>query len=170
MSPATFRSESYSDCFGDIPALLLDHYEEIAHYKDIELAPNFEGYKRCEEAGNLRVYTARIDGALVGYAVFFVLPHVHYSGSVYAQGDVFFVVKEHRGKMLGLRLLRFTERELAAEGVQVVSQHSKIKHPEFGELLALEGYEGVDICWQKRLDIEVVHGPHRIRSTAEEPG
>jgi hypothetical protein len=81
---------------GEITPLLQAHWEEIAHYKDIELAPNVEAYAKLEAAGILHCYTARVAGALVGYFVTTVVPSLHYRGSLQAHQDVLFVLPEHR--------------------------------------------------------------------------
>lgn len=143
--------EPASALWGEIEPLLYKHWEEIAHFKDIPLAPNREVYDRLEAAGVLRCFTARLAGALVGYLVATVVPSLHYSGSVQSHQDVLFVLPEHRKSRAGIGLLRFAERQLNAEGVQVLHQHMKVAH-DFGPLLERLGYEWVEKIYVKRLD------------------
>lgn len=130
--------------------LLERHYEEVAHYQDIPLDPDFQAYADVHHVGGLRVFTARKDGALIGYIVFFVRSNPHYRSSVQALQDVLFVLPEHRGAV-GVKLLRFAERELADEGVQVIMQHVKLKNYA-GSIMQHLGYEPVDLLLCKRLD------------------
>lgn len=135
----------------ELQPLLRAHYLEIAHYQDIELKPSKADYAALAEAGALRCYTGRIDAALVAYAVFFVRPNLHYSGSLQAYQDVLYLAPDKRRGLAGVRLIRYAEKCLAQDGVQVVHHHAKLK-TDFGRLLERIGYEPMDAIWVKRLD------------------
>ena len=143
--------ERAQDIFDEAMPLLRAHYREIAHHQDIPLDPDFERYKHLEDLNVLRCYTARDDedGRLLGYAVFIVSPNLHYRKSIQAMQDVLYVRPENRGT--GLRLVRYADECLAADGVQVVTQHIKAAH-NFGAALERMGYELIDLIYQKRLD------------------
>jgi len=76
-----FTEELLSATWDEMAPLMLAHWREIAHYPDIELDPDKEGYALAESAGLVRFYTARADGRLVGYVIFFVRPNMHYRAS-----------------------------------------------------------------------------------------
>jgi GNAT superfamily N-acetyltransferase len=143
--------ERVADVFTEIQPLLRAHYEEIAHFQDIPLDPNFARYCAMDEAGVLRIFTARIHDALVGYAIYAVDYALHYESSLQAIQDVLYLAPEHRNGRLGLRLIEHADVELKAEGVQVVRQHVKAKH-DFGRLLERLGYELEDKLYSRRLD------------------
>lgn len=144
------REIACRDLFVEISPLLETHFQEIARYKDIELDPDFVGYDLMEARGSLRVFTARLeDGRLIGYAIYFVSPNLHYRKSLQAVQDVLFIHPAHRG--CGARLIRDADRELAKEGVQLVYHHVKCAH-DFGPLLERMGYEQVEKIFARRLD------------------
>jgi hypothetical protein len=144
-----FQRERVSDVFEEVLPLLKQHWEEIAHYKDIPLEPDFDLYCKIEEAGALRTYTARgPDGKIVGYCVYFVKPNLHYKSSLQAIQDVIFIDRSHRG--FGKSFIEWCDKALCAEGVQVVYQHIKEKH-NFGPMLERLGYELVDLIYARRL-------------------
>ena len=145
----TFQREELKDCINEARPLLLEHWKEIAHYPDIQLEPDEERYFASEAAGVLRVYTARDDGAIVGYAVFFVNTNAHYKSSLQAMQDIIFIDPKHRGS--GGRFILWCDEQLKAEGVQVVFQHLKSRH-NFGKMLERFGYELMDLIYAKRLD------------------
>lgn len=145
------QAEQVSDLWDEAEPLLQAHYEEIAHYQDIPLYPDKEAYQRLEDQGQLRCYTLRDGGHLVGYVVFIVRRGLHYRTSIQANQDVLFVLPAARYGLAGVRLIKEAERRLAAEGVQVVYHHAKRKN-KVGELLERIGYEPVDGIWAKRLD------------------
>lgn len=146
----TVQLEKASDIIEEIKPLLQLHWREVAHYEDIPLDPDYDTYRRSTA---LRVFTARKDTALVGYAVFAVGRHQHYRTCLQAVQDIVFVDPRDRGGV-GRQLVRAAEEQFRKEGVQVVYQHQKIAHPALGELLRSEGYEPIEVLWAKRLDKE----------------
>lgn len=133
--------------------LIERHWHEIAHYKDIPLDIDVEGYVRAEDAGFVRLYTMRHEGKLIGYALYLVGPNLHYKSSRQAKQDVLFVTPEHRGGFLGSRLVAFADECLQRDGVQVVAQHVKLEHPALGAVLQRNHYEPVEVTWMRRLDL-----------------
>mgnify|MGYP001597203520 CR=1 FL=1 len=157
----TFQRERAVGLWDEIIPLLQAHKEEIAHYPDISLDPDVALYNEVERQGVLRCYTVRLDGELVGYAVFFIRAGLHYRGSLQAVQDVLFLWPNCRCSSIGYRLIQFAEAELKAEGVQVVFHHIKAKgclvsfvFRGLARLLSLLGYELVDLIFAKRLDRE----------------
>lgn len=157
-----FARETLDAVWSEITPLLVKHWQEIAHYKDIALEPDWEQYLKLEELGLLRVYTAREESEeqtergenyttekLRGYAVFLVRHNPHYKSSLQANQDILFVDPEHRG--LGGQFILWCDEQLKAEGVQVVYQHVKAEH-NFGRMLERFGYKLVDLIFARRLD------------------
>jgi GNAT superfamily N-acetyltransferase len=149
-----YSTERVADVRAEIEPLLAKHWQEIAFYPDIALNPRWEAYLSAEQAGALRVYTVRDRGSLIGYAVFFVNLNIHYGDSLQAAQDLIYVDPMYRHGRIGLGLIRFSEKALREEGVQLVMHHSKAdpKHV-FGALLERLGYERVDVIHCKRLDL-----------------
>ena len=146
----TIREERIVDTLEEAKPLLFKHWDEIAHYKDIELNPDYDLYIKTEQAGFNKCYIARDDnGKMIGYAVFFIKHHPHYKQSLMAVQDIIFIDPERRG--VGLFLIRFCDAELKKIGVQVVSHHVKFAH-DFSKGLERMGYEKQDIILTKRLD------------------
>ena len=151
-----FARETVAGIWEEAQPLFAAHWREIAHYPDIPFAPDREMYVQLDESGLLRVFTVRLDGQLAGYNAFFVKPHPHYSGSLQAAQDVLFLHPDCRNAGIGIRFIDWCDGELAAEGVQVVTQHLKAAH-NHGPLLERLGYELMDLIYTRRLD----HGHER---------
>lgn len=145
----TYQAEQYKDCIDEALPLLSMHWEEIAHFKDIKLNPDFEQYATFDSLGMLRVYTARKNNILIGYAVYFVRSNPHYKHSLQAVQDILYIHPQHRG--IGGRLILFADEALKEEGVEVVYQHIKAAH-NVGRLLERLRYELVDLVYAKRLN------------------
>jgi hypothetical protein len=146
----TFAQEPLSaDLWAEAMPLLVAHWAEVAHFKDIPLEPDLAVYRQADVNGAVRVFTARRDSSLVGYALFFVRANPHYASSVQAVQDVLYIAPECRG-VTSYRFIRWCDEQLKAEGVEAVYQHSKAAH-DFGGLLEHQGYELVDYIYAKRL-------------------
>ncbi len=146
-----FAREMLGDAKGDMEPLLVLHWREVAHYQDILLNPDWEFYALMEESDRLRIFTAREEGRLIGYAFFFVGPNRHYKDSIQAVQDVIFLHPEYRGAKLGAKLILYADEQCRAENIQVIYHHIKEAH-NFGPLLVHCGYELVDLIYAKRLD------------------
>jgi GNAT superfamily N-acetyltransferase len=148
-----YKKELFADFFPACLPLIEKHWSEIAHYQDIPLEVDADRYRALEEAGILRIYTARLDGVvLVGYAVMMVNSDAHHKSSRCAVQDALYVHPDFRKQGIGLKLIRFVETVLLGEGVQAVQQHVHVEHPQLGTILRKRGYEVVDFVYLKRLD------------------
>ena len=133
--------------------MLAAHHAETAVFaEEMPLAPNLAAYEKLEQLGMLRVYTARRDGSLIGYSVCYVTTSMHRQ-VVEASEDLLYVAPEHRGKAVGVRLMRFVEAQLAAEGVQVLARRTKAGRPELdlGPMLERMGYAPCETIYVRRL-------------------
>lgn len=159
----TLQREPSHALWPEIMPLLIEHKEEIAHYQDIELDPDIEAYNQCEEMGVLRCYTARLHGELIGYSINFLKPNMHYRQSLQGLQDVLFVAKAHRHGRVGVKLIRYKEEQLQAEGTQVTYEHTKVNdqirlalkclnRTDVGAIMERLGYELVDLIYARRLD------------------
>lgn len=138
-----------------VEELLRAHWAEIAYFPDIPLEPDWDAYADAEARGALRIFTVRVAGELVGYAVYFLKNNPHYKSSLFAAQDILYLAPEHRGARTGAHLILFADTYLRSIGVQVVCQHSKARRDiDIGPLLKRLGYELMDTVWTKRLDRE----------------
>lgn len=149
----TFQTESLSQARPDGEPLLRRHWQEIAHYLDIVYAPRWDVYEVLEKRGDLRIYTARLDSVLIGYCAYAIGYSLHYGASLEASEDVLYLAPEHRKGRIGIKLIRFADELLRADGVQVVSRHVKAVH-DHGSILEHIGYEFVDKIYKRRLDLK----------------
>lgn len=149
----TFQTESLNQARPEGEPLLRRHWQEIAHYQDIVYEPRWDMYQMLEGAGALRIFTARLDGQLIGYSVYAIAPNMHYASSLEASEDVLYLAPEHRKGRVGLKLIRFSDEQLKAAGVQLVKRHVKFAH-DHGPILQRMGYEPIDQIYGKRLDLK----------------
>tara|TARA_A100001201_G_C4014907_1_gene178772 strand:+ start:118 stop:627 length:510 start_codon:yes stop_codon:yes gene_type:complete len=142
------EDESFNDFIQTMSGLFEQHYDEIAHYKQIELSIDIESYRRLARAGFLKIFTAIQSGNVIGYAVFIVKKNMRYSQSLQAVQDVLFIQKDKRG--FGAEFIKYCDERLKEKGVQVVYHHVKAKH-DFSPLLERQGYELIDKVYGREL-------------------
>jgi GNAT superfamily N-acetyltransferase len=146
----TYQRETFDEAYTDALPMLEAHRIEISD-NDVPLDVNVKAYQQSEKLGLLRIYTARNDRGMVGYAAMFIHRGLHNQDNLQAAQDIFYVDPEWRGGMVGTRLLKFVEDQLRREGVQIVYQTVKIKHPMLGQLLERSGYTATETVYQRRL-------------------
>lgn len=147
-----YQQESLATCKTDAIPLLEKHWEEIALHKDkIKLNPDWEAYANLEDAGILKIFTARdTEGKLVGYFVVFVKAHIHYKDHLFAYNDIIFVDQEYRKGFTSVRLMKFAEKCLKADGAEVMVVNTK-RHKPFDSLLVWLGYKHIENLYSKVL-------------------
>jgi hypothetical protein len=148
-SEAQFAVERYAQVIGEIKPILLRHWEEIALLKNkIEFAPDYDKYAALDAGGSLHVSTVRIDGALVGYHVAFLSHHPHYSQSLMALTDIFYVVPEQRRGLMAFRFFQFIEAEMRKLGVVKMIAGTKL-HFDLSPLFDRLGWKATDVMYAK---------------------
>lgn len=146
-----FAREVYSDSLiEEMLPLWRAHYEEIALYKDIALSPLFAVYLHAEKTGALRIFTARSEGRLVGYEVFFIHLHPHYSSALEAVQDILFLSNEMRHGWIGYRFIRWCDDQLDQTGAKVVFRCVSNMH-DYAPLLERAGYRQHDVLYSRRV-------------------
>lgn len=135
---------------GDV--LLYNHWQEVAHYKDIPLEVDWPLYEQVERFGKFRLFTVRNGSEVIGYAAYIVDYSGHYKSSSQARQDVLYLAPAYRNALIGSRLVAYADTMLRAEHVQAVFHHSKVALP-IDALLVRQKYELVERIWAKRLDL-----------------
>jgi GNAT superfamily N-acetyltransferase len=144
-----YKEESYDNVIGEIKPLLDLHYEEIANNKDvIKLNPDYAMYKKLCDAGVMRIITARDDSKLIGYCICLIKYHLHYKDSLTALNDIFYISKDYRKGLIGVKLFIKTEEILKKYGVQRVIMNTKMHH-DVGAIFDRLGYKETERVFTK---------------------
>lgn len=133
----------------ELKPLLLEHWEEIAMYKDkIAFKPDYESYIAMEKVGAVQAVTVRDDYKLIGYYISFIYIHPHYKDNKMAQNDVLFIHPDYRGGTAAYRMFKFAEKELIKIGCSVNTIHMKTQFP-FENLCQKIGMNKQEIIYSK---------------------
>ena len=136
------------DLFKEMFPLLEEHEEEL-NVLNCGLDVDLQMYVKAVAAKQIAIYTARQEGELVGYAVYWIKRHPHYNVLV-ADADVIFLRKDYRVGSTGIKLLRFSEDKLKEKGINVIVQRTK-KHKDLGRLFKFLKYEHAEEVYIKEI-------------------
>lgn len=116
------------------------HFAEADPFPEMEQANGPRMYLAQDFS---RIFTARDDGRLVGYATFIVHKHPHYADSRQAQQDLVFMSPEVSARPFALvRFLKFCHQQLVDEGVDTILHHSTLRH-DMAPILKRLGFEPI---------------------------
>ena len=145
-----FAEEPFTADFVDeVSSLTIRHWVEVGRM-DVKFQPDWHLYTSGSDLGFLKLFTARRDGVLKGYAVFVLRNHPHYSGTTIACQDVLYLDKAERKGMAGARFIKFCEQQLSTMDVAIVQQSTTVNH-DFGSVLERLGYTPTSIIYERRI-------------------
>lgn len=148
---AVIHVERFAEIVDELHALHQAHWLETErHRHQLPLAPNYDAMAARERRGHLLQVTARVAGELVGHVRMYLGLSLH-SQTLWAEEDTLYVAPAHRGALLGLRLLRYTEDALRRLGVREINANSKLVN-NADVLMRRMGYTPVATQFVKFLD------------------
>lgn len=104
-----------------------------------------------EGMGILKTLAARADGVLVGYILHILCPLPHYKTVLAAHDDAFYLKRDHRKGMTGVKMFRAAEEMLKKYGVNRVIYHEKLRAP-MGRVFKYLKYRTIESIWTKDLN------------------
>jgi len=126
-----------------------EHYEEL-NVVDLDLDPDYDAYRRLNEAGMLRCITCRHYDQIIGWIVFVISPHIHYKNCKTAIEDVYFLRKKYRKGRIGIKLFQYAEQVLKCCGVNRIIVSTKVNFDN-SRLFEYLGYTHTDKKFTKML-------------------
>jgi hypothetical protein len=145
-----FQEEKFADAWPEFKSLAEAHWHETEAYRHGQpFNVDVKRYEYFNSIGFYRLYTARVDGKLVGDAGMYVTPSMH-TQVVIATEDTWFLLPEYRKGRNALRFHRFVEEELKKLGVVEINQTAKLSNGA-GRILEYLGYEFVAKQYSKHL-------------------
>ena len=146
------REEQFTpELFKELLPILETHRLELSAYPDMELGVDVDAYYTLQQLNKLLVFVCRDKKSnVIGYTCFVVNTNPHYKEYKYAHQDVFYVVKDARGRKVARELIKVSEEVCKSVNVDVVVHHAKFTNT-FGRFLELNGYTPTETTYHKRL-------------------
>lgn len=137
----------------EILPLFLEHWQETSSYKGLfQLDPAWDRLFAYDLSGLLRVFTARCDSLLVGYAFLFVAPSLNSDAVAFAHVERIYLQPAHRRGWLGVHMVKGAEamaRELKAAVIHTSDKCSEDRG--LGVILRRLGYKPDETVYSKVL-------------------
>ena len=146
----TYHVEKYEDCIPEIRLLIDEHYDELSVTKEYALDPHWEAYSALAKENLLQCTTCRKDGVLIGYMFFILSYNLHYRTMLMATEDLYFLKKEERKGLVGIKLFKFTEKHLKSLNVNRVIVSTKV-HLDNSRLFEYLKYKFIEKTYSKLL-------------------
>jgi GNAT superfamily N-acetyltransferase len=149
----TFAIERFSDVYGELKPLLVEHYAEISTHKDhgVPLEPIEDAYRAREVDGSLLMVIGREAGKIVAYFVCFIAPGLHYRSCLTCSPDIFYVERTKRGKQIAVQMFSFVKAELKRRGVKRWAVGCKVEH-DASVLFEYLGFKPVEKTYEMWLE------------------
>lgn len=146
-----FQQEFLSTAKAEGQALMENHFSELRPGQwgfDFD----WDTYHKYEELGVLKVFTARDSGKLVGYLSVLLVPDLHSKGSLIAREDGLFLSKPYRKGLTAVKFIRFVEKCLTEDGLQVFLITGTEENP-IDSIMKRMGYNHIESVFSKRLSV-----------------
>jgi L-amino acid N-acyltransferase YncA len=151
MGLISIQVEPWQRCREQVMVWWPQHWAEVALDKaSVPLDPDVAAYDEHARAGRLHVVTVREDGAVVGYHLTIVTPHLHYKSTLCGFVDIYWLRPECRRGMIGVNLFREVERSLKTRGVRKVYSGTK-RHLDAGLLFEHLGWTEAERLFSKHI-------------------
>lgn len=144
----TFCKERLAPVLREIlPLIRRDWEENGVDHESTPLVLDYDRYLNYDLVGILQLVTARANGALIGFVMAYVHPHIDHAETVWAQLTWYWVYPEYRGTGIGQGMVEAMLGYLARGGVKVVEASEKLRarHGLFEKL----GFAPVDTVYRR---------------------
>lgn len=144
--------EHYSPAFwAELAPLIERNWAESESYEPaIPVDPDVERYRKLDAAGALQCLTARLDGLLVGYAVFMVAYSIHHRTLLCAHGDAVYMLPQLGRYDAVVALIDEAEARLSEMGVKRLAWWCE-PQSKLARILASLGYKPDEVLMEKVL-------------------
>lgn len=150
MGVVLFQREPIGSLWPELLPLATAHWREVRWDLDSEANPDQAKLAAADDAGVYRIFTARQDGELIGYAAYWIAHHTQNSTSLEADADAIYLRPDRRIGRTGTDLIKYADEALRAMGVRMVYQHVRGAR-DFGPVLERLGYEPIETVYARKL-------------------
>jgi len=151
VSQVNYQQEFLDSVKDEALVLIEDHFSEVYPAREVyDLEMDWDTYRKLEDLGMLKIFTARDGNTLVGYLWVIVSPNIHSKGNYTACDDGLFVANSYRGRSVAVKLIKFVETCLREDGFKTFHLVGTAEKP-IDSLVERMGYNKIETKFQKVL-------------------
>lgn len=145
----TYQVERWNDVVCELYPFAELHWNEIAlDHNTVPLCMDWARYYKMDNDNSLHTVTVRDNGIVIGYHVSVISGHLHYSSTLHAMVDLYYILPAYRKGRIGIKLFKYTEDSLKAIGVHKIITGTKV-HKDNSKLFEYLGYKNTEIIFTK---------------------
>lgn len=143
------RLEPWNMIWPEAKPLMARHHEEV-HERDSRMPfkPALQVAQALQEAGVLKIVTARSAGQLVGYCIWYLSPDLESEDVLVASQGPWYVLPEWRASGVGIRLVRESVRHLRDAGASLILLHHWANNPRLGMVFGRLGAKPLETVYE----------------------
>ena len=142
-----FQERFEDTVIGEMKLLVFDHIAEVGPFQ-FEFDVDWDKFVELQESDSIRLFVARSEGNMVGYAIYIISTHTHFATTVFALQDALYIAPQFRGNGAGIGLIRFCEEMLVDCDAIVQAVSPEL---DFSDLLTNNGYVPLEKLYVKKL-------------------
>lgn len=149
MSELVLRTERWGTFWPEAEPLFAIHRSEVGDSSPAPLRVDWRLAEQLDLAGALLIQTARSEGLLAGYCIWYISPSLESAGLLVGSQGPWFVLPEHRTGRAAVRLLKESLGALRARGVLQALPHHWMggAGPRLGPLFERLGARPLEITY-----------------------
>lgn len=103
-----------------------EHWDELVKRKHLfVLNPDYETYFTLQDNNKLLTLVIQDGDSIVGYSVNILNKNLHYADVIMCSNDLIYIHPSYRKGMLGIRLIKETEKLAKQKGAHIMYWHAK---------------------------------------------
>ena len=149
MNNITYQVEHWNDIVDQFIPFIEPHWQELGlDHQDVPVSLDFEAYKRHDNNGVLHVVTTRENGVMIGYHISLITKMLHYSTTLHAVVDLYYLKPEYRKSKIGVEMFKFAEERFTDMGVVKIINGTKL-HLFHDKLFEGLGFKPTEMIYTK---------------------
>lgn len=123
MNEYTIKLEKFAPTYAEMEPIYKQHYEEMRNRLEglgipySAYNPRLDQYSKASEEGWMLLFIVRHKGKACGHCNIYITNDMH-NNDLIAQEDTIYMLKEHRGRGIGVDLIKTVHNELKNRGVR----------------------------------------------------
>lgn len=143
-----YAQEHISNIKEELSSIIKEHWQDAEQDNSYALNPDWDSYYALEQSGNMKAYTVRIDGTLVGYASLYITKSLYAKDRIEAHYDMIYVMPKYRKGKTAANFIKYIEQQLIEIGAKRINI-ATLSHQPFDRLLEWLNYKHTEKVYSK---------------------